>query len=92
MSIADNRTKFLIGTRKSNLALEQTRIVCQALGERFQEYQFEPVTRDTVGDLDKTIPFSQFNSKNLWTEELEELLHAGSIDFVVHSLKGIVIV
>jgi hydroxymethylbilane synthase len=27
-------------------------------------------------------------SKNLWTEELEELLIGGQLDFIVHSLKG----
>ncbi|KAF1815315.1 porphobilinogen deaminase [Eremomyces bilateralis CBS 781.70] len=32
---------------------------------------------------------SQSDAKGLWTEELEELLEKGEVDFVVHSLKDI---
>ncbi|KAI5303684.1 porphobilinogen deaminase, partial [Ascosphaera atra] len=84
---ASTRTEFTIGTRKSNLALVQTHNVAGLLQEAHPEYKFNIHTRDTAGDRDKTKPLSQFGSKNLWTEELEQLLSDGEIDFVVHSLK-----
>lgn len=84
---ADKKT-FVIGTRQSKLALLQTDLVREALKEAYPEYSFEILSKETAGDLNTTIAFREFNSKNLWTEELEELLIAGEVDFIVHSLKG----
>lgn len=85
---ATPRSIFTIGTRKSKLAMLQTELVRDTLTAAFPHLAFETCTRDTAGDRNKTTPLSQFAGKNLWTEELEELLAAGEIDFVVHSLKG----
>jgi hydroxymethylbilane synthase len=84
------RTTFTIGTRKSKLALLQTDIVRAALQEAWPTYEFKVHTRDAAGDLNKVTPLREFTAKNLWTEELEELLIANQIDLVVHSLKGTV--
>lgn len=47
------------------------------------------VTMDTIGDkiLDKPLP--KIGEKSLFTQELEEALEKGHIDFVVHSLKDL---
>ena len=80
---------FTIGTRKSKLALLQTDLVLAALKERFPDYTFKIHSRETAGDQNTTIALRDFTTKNLWTQELEDLLEAGSVDLIVHSLKGI---
>ena len=86
--MSSERTTFTIGTRKSKLALLQTDLVRNALQEIWPHYEFKVLTRDVAGDLNKVTPLRNVTTKNLWTEELEEYLIAGQIDFVVHSLKG----
>jgi hydroxymethylbilane synthase len=85
---APARTTFTIGTRKSKLALLQTDLVQAALKKAHPEYEFKVFSKETAGDLNTTIALKDFTSKNLWTEELEELMIAGQVDFIVHSLKG----
>jgi predicted phage tail protein len=89
MATAPQRKSFNIGTRKSNLALAQTQQVVDALKQRYPEYEFNIKSKDTAGDRDKSTALKDFTAKNLWTEELEELLVGGQLDFIVHSLKGI---
>ncbi|PGH26983.1 porphobilinogen deaminase [Polytolypa hystricis UAMH7299] len=83
------RTTFTIGTRKSRLALLQTDLVLTALKAAWPEYDFNIHTKETAGDLNTVIPLREFASKNLWTEELEQLLDEKQIDLVVHSLKDV---
>lgn len=87
-STPTQRTTFTIGTRKSKLALLQTELVHAALKETHPEYEFKIFSKETAGDLNTTIALKDFTSKNLWTEELEQLMIAGQVDFIVHSLKG----
>ncbi|EGE84665.1 porphobilinogen deaminase [Blastomyces dermatitidis ATCC 18188] len=83
------KTTFTIGTRRSKLALVQTDLVRDALKAAWPQYEFNILTKDAAADLDKVTPLREFTSKNLWTEELEELLVAKQIDLVVHSLKDV---
>ncbi|OJD27639.1 porphobilinogen deaminase [Blastomyces percursus] len=83
------RTTFTIGTRRSKLALVQTGLVRDALKVAWPQYEFNTLTKDATADVDKVTPLREFTSKNLWTEELEELLVAKQIDLVVHSLKDV---
>ncbi|KAE8149313.1 porphobilinogen deaminase, dipyromethane cofactor binding domain-containing protein [Aspergillus avenaceus] len=78
-----------VGTRKSKLALLQTDLVIAALKEVCPDYEFKIHSQETAGDLNTTIAFREFTTKNLWTQELEELLMAGHVDFIVHSLKDV---
>ncbi|OAX85563.1 hypothetical protein ACJ72_00057 [Emergomyces africanus] len=87
-NLSPTKTTFTIGTRKSKLALVQTDLVRDALKAAWPQYEFNILTKDAAADLDKVTPLREFTSKNLWTEELEELLLAKQIDLVVHSLKG----
>lgn len=84
-----DRTTFTIGTRKSNLAVLQTEIVRDALQSKWSDYKFDIRTRDVAGDLNQTTPLRNVTTKNLWTEELEEMLIGKKLDIVVHSLKGV---
>jgi len=81
------KTEFRIGSRKSNLALIQTRQVQKMLQERFPEYTFPISTMETLGDAIQTKPLHEIGAKALWTRELEEALVADQIDLIVHSLK-----
>lgn len=85
---SSERKSFNVGTRKSKLALAQTELVVEALKKKYPQYAFNIETKDTAGDRDKITAFKDMTSKNLWTEELEELLIGGQLDFIVHSLKG----
>lgn len=42
----------------------------------------------TMADENQVKTFLEFNSKSIWTEELEGLLVDGKVDVVVHCLKG----
>ncbi|GMF79970.1 unnamed protein product [Aspergillus oryzae] len=85
-----SRKTFTVGTRKSKLALSQTDLVVSALKKVYPNYEFKIHSQETAGDLNTTIAFREFTTKNLWTEELEEHLMAGNVDFIVHSLKGLI--
>jgi hydroxymethylbilane synthase len=80
---------FTIGTRKSKLALLQTDLVLAALQEKYPDLTFKVHSRETAGDQNTILALREFTTKNLWTQELEELLEAGHVDLIVHSLKGI---
>ena len=78
------------GSRKSRLALIQTRLVMDAVTNAHPDISAELVTMDTSGDKDMR-PFSDstqaFGIKGLFTKELEGALRNGDIDVAVHSLK-----
>lgn len=84
-----SRKTFTIGTRKSKLALSQTDLVQNALQTIWPDYTFNIHSQETAGDQNTTIALREFTTKNLWTQELEELLIAGKVDFIVHSLKDV---
>jgi hydroxymethylbilane synthase len=86
--VASAPKTFTIGTRQSKLALFQTDLVLEALKKAFPQYEYKILSKETAGDLNTTIALKDFTSKNLWTEELEELMIGGTVDLIVHSLKG----
>lgn len=85
------KTTFTIGTRKSKLALLQTDLVLAALKKACPEYSFQIASRETAGDQNTNIALREFTTKNLWTQELEDLLIDGHVDIIVHSLKGVLL-
>ncbi len=76
-----------IGTRTSELALRQARMVQAALAEQGLESAL--VTYKTVGDKRLDEPLSSIGAKGLFTKELETALLKGKIDLAVHSLKDL---
>ena len=76
-----------IGTRGSELALRQARMVERALTER--GYATELVTFTTLGDLRLDQPLHGIGGKGLFTQELEDRLQDGHLDCAVHSLKDL---
>lgn len=80
---------FVLGTRKSQLALWQANYVGNLLKEKHPGFQFRLETFVTSGDIKLDQPLPEIGGKGLFTEELENSLITESIDFVVHSLKDL---
>ncbi|OUO94438.1 hydroxymethylbilane synthase [Cloacibacillus sp. An23] len=80
------------GSRKSALALAQTRLVMEAVEAANPDLRAELVPMTTTGDVNMK-PFSEasdkFGIKGLFTQELEDALRSGEIDVAVHSLKDV---
>lgn len=76
-----------IGTRSSELALRQARLVQAAL--EAQGLVCELVTYRTVGDKRLGEPLSAIGAKGLFTKELEQDLLKGKTQIAVHSLKDL---
>jgi hydroxymethylbilane synthase len=82
-----NTNTIRIGTRGSALALWQAHHVADLLQQG--DFATEIVTIETRGDkiLDRSL--SKIGSKGVFTAELEDALHNGSIDIAVHSAKDL---
>jgi hydroxymethylbilane synthase len=76
-----------IGTRASELALRQARMVEAALLARGT--RSELVTFKTTGDKKLDQPLTEIGAKGLFTRELEIALTKNKIDCAVHSLKDL---
>ena len=73
-----------VGTRKSRLAVTQTREVISLLGE-----EVEVVGIDTKGDLIKDRPFTSIEGKGFFVKEVDNAVLDGTVDFAVHSMKDL---
>lgn len=78
-----------VGSRKSELALIQTKFVINKLKELNPDIEYEIISMDTMGDrvLDKPLP--KIGEKSLFTKDLEVALLSSTVDFIVHSLKDL---
>lgn len=81
--------KIRIATRRSNLALVQTRWVAARIREHFPEIEVEEVQVETKGDqiLDK--PLAEIGGKGLFITEVEACLLDGRAEIAVHSMKDV---
>lgn len=80
-----------IGTRKSQLAIAQAEMIIAQLETVSPGPQYKMQVISTMADENQVKTFLDFNSKSIWTEELEGLLVDGKVDVVVHCLKGRVV-
>lgn len=80
---------FRIGTRGSPLALAQASETRARLmtAHSLPEEMFEIVVLSTKGDRITDRSLAEIGGKGLFTEELEEQLLSGELDFAVHSSK-----
>lgn len=79
--------KWNVGTRRSNLALTQTKWVVDRLQEIAPEAQFELHEIVTKGDRILDVTLSKVGGKGLFVKEIEQTLFDRETDFAVHSLK-----
>ena len=78
-----------IGTRKSALALAQSKLVGDTIIDSFPHIKIEYVPMNTLGDKRLDISLQEIGGKGLFTKELEEALINGDIDLAVHSAKDL---
>jgi len=77
-----------IGTRGSELALWQARLVRALLQEK-ASLATELVIIKTQGDRDQSATFDKMEGKGFFTKEIEAALLDHSVDLAVHSLKDL---
>ena len=80
---------FRIGTRGSPLALAQAHETRDRLmaAHGLPALMFEIVVLSTMGDRITDRSLSEIGGKGLFTQELEDMLISGGLDFAVHSSK-----
>lgn len=88
-TISNSTRTIRIGSRKSQLALVQTHWVQAQLQKAFPDRVFEVHTMSTHGDKVLDVALSKIGDKGLFTQELEQGMVQGDIDFAVHSLKDL---
>jgi hydroxymethylbilane synthase len=76
-----------LGTRASNLALTQSRMIARMLKRRHKGLKIELVEISTTGDQVTDKPLQEFGGAGVFVKELERALLDKRIDFAVHSLK-----
>ncbi len=81
------KTKIIIGTRGSKLALWQADWVKSELIKSFPGLDADIVIIKTKGDKILDVPLAKVGGKGLFVKEIEEALIANRIDMAVHSMK-----
>ncbi|MFF0827374.1 hydroxymethylbilane synthase [Brevibacillus sp. NPDC003359] len=79
--------KWKVGTRRSKLALTQTKWVVEKLKGFAPEADFELHEIVTKGDRILDVTLSKVGGKGLFVKEIEQSLFDKETDFAVHSLK-----
>lgn len=77
------------GTRGSQLALCQTKLIARQLEAADPDLRVEPVVIRTKGDRMQDRSLAEAGGKGLFIQELEETMLQGNIDFAVHSGKDL---
>ena len=83
------RTKFVIGTRGSELAQRQTQLVVEALTARWADVKIETKIIRTSGEQSDLPADVRAGRKGMFTAELERALIAEEVDLAVHSAKDL---
>ncbi len=83
------RERLVVATRRSRLALAQTRDTVRRLRELEPNLVIEELEVVTTGDRIVDRPLLQIGGKGLFTKEIEEALLEGRADFAVHSMKDV---
>lgn len=81
--------KIRIATRRSPLALAQTRWVAARLREHSPDLEIEEVALVTEGDRVLDVPLAKVGGKGLFVTEVEQALEDGRADIAVHSMKDV---
>jgi len=82
-------TVLRLGTRGSQLALAQARLVADRLEAAAPGLAVELVTIATAGDRDQATPLAAGERPGWFTTAIQEALQRGEVDIAVHSLKDL---
>jgi len=83
------KRQWIVGTRGSALALQQTRIAIDTLQKHYPDSAFILKIIKTKGDTVWDMPLGQVGGKGLFVTEIEEELLERKIDFAIHSMKDL---
>ena len=81
--------KLVLATRRSALALAQSRAFARTLAAKVGGLEIEELLVVTSGDKTQDKPLQDIGGKGLFIKELEEALLDGRADFAVHSIKDV---
>ncbi|WP_026690551.1 hydroxymethylbilane synthase [Alteribacter aurantiacus] len=81
--------KIIIGSRRSNLAITQTKWVIEELKKQGVPYEFEIKEIVTKGDRILDVTLSKVGGKGLFVKEIQKAMFDKEIDMSVHSLKDL---
>jgi len=84
-----SRNRIVVATRKSPLALAQSRAFIARLAALHPQVTFEELHVVTTGDTVQDRALSEIGGKGLFVKEIEEALLDGRADVAVHSLKDV---
>ncbi len=84
-----NRRALKVATRKSQLALVQTRAFVRDLLEVYPDLVVEELQVTTTGDRFQDRSLADIGGKGLFVKEIEEALLANGADIAVHSMKDL---
>ncbi|MCM3357800.1 MULTISPECIES: hydroxymethylbilane synthase [unclassified Psychrobacillus] len=79
--------KIIVGSRRSKLALTQTKWFIQQMKDMGAPFEFEIKEIVTKGDQILNVTLSKVGGKGLFVKEIEQALFDKEIDFAVHSMK-----
>jgi hydroxymethylbilane synthase len=82
-------SKLVLATRRSALALAQSRAFARELERMTPGLAVEELQVVTTGDKVQSVPLAEVGGKGLFTKEIEEALDRGDADFAVHSFKDV---
>ena len=83
------KIRIVVATRKSLLALTQTRAFVRTLVARHPDLSVEELQVTTTGDLIQDRPLNEVGGKGLFIKEIEVALLEGRADIAVHSMKDV---
>jgi hydroxymethylbilane synthase len=78
-----------LGTRRSALALAQSRAVARSLEALNPDLRVALVGIESRGDQLTDVPLREVEGKSFFTAEIDAALLRGDVDFAVHSLKDL---
>lgn len=82
-------TVLRLGTRGSQLALAQARLVADRLEAAAPGTRVDLVTIATAGDRDQSTPLAEGERPGWFTTAIQVALQRGEVDLAVHSLKDL---
>ncbi|AKG74175.1 hydroxymethylbilane synthase [Salinicoccus halodurans] len=81
--------KFIVGSRRSGLALTQSKQFIKSLKEHYPDMDIEIKEIVTKGDKIVDVQLSKVGGKGLFVKEIEQALANKEIDMAIHSLKDV---
>ncbi|WP_342387124.1 hydroxymethylbilane synthase [Salinicoccus bachuensis] len=81
--------KFIVGSRRSGLAMTQSRQFIDSLKSHYPDLDIEIKEIVTKGDRIVDVQLSKVGGKGLFVKEIEQALADEEIDMAIHSLKDV---